>query len=163
MHYFGLFTCLLIWMTRVVLCFPFPDPKVLALPDEQSLSNVTWTGVITAGGPIVTLTGPSIEELGMQIHVIEPAFEWTNAPQESHDFTPLRVRNEDRLICNDVAYGNANSDEIMKQVADIQKMTGLCRVSPTDSDGPLNCNRLTCSGNSYVSGDNSKTLEGHRR
>ncbi|KAI1259799.1 hypothetical protein F5Y18DRAFT_432931 [Xylariaceae sp. FL1019] len=150
MYYFDILTHLL-WMTRLVSCFPLSNSDGLILPDEQSLSDVTWTGTITAGGPIVTLTSQSIGELQTKIRAIEPAFEWSSAPQESYDYAPLRARNEDRLICNNVTYGNANSDEITQQVADIQKMPGLCRVSPTPTDGPLNCNRITCSGNSYVS------------
>ncbi|KAJ2987944.1 hypothetical protein NUW58_g4232 [Xylaria curta] len=132
------------WLMNPILC--------MSAPTNQAPTNLKWEGRLTEDGPNATFAGRSISEITSHIKRVAPWFVWPELlihPQPRHAQPPVK-KSQHRMLCDKVTSGYANYNDVLDQTAQLQAMSGFCRVSPTLKGQPLSCNRLTCANGSAV-------------
>ncbi|KAI1207894.1 uncharacterized protein F4807DRAFT_433673 [Annulohypoxylon truncatum] len=124
------------------------------LPSGYSLSNLTWTGNITANGPEMSFTGPSFQDIDAQILKANPDFMWP----DSNSVDPATLeKSEAHLTCDPNNIWYAQAFRIEEGIDYLSSRTGKCHMDA----GPRVCTRISCSYKSAIwwCNDNSEPIE----
>ncbi|KAI0179612.1 hypothetical protein GGR52DRAFT_206298 [Hypoxylon sp. FL1284] len=114
------------------------------IPSGYTLGNLTWVGNIIAGGPEVSFTGPSLQDIEAQIRQANPSFAWPD--HNTTDLSVLPQKQIDHLTCDLADFYWAVKFRIADGIEYLKGKSGQCHIGP----GPRFCSRISCSFSSAI-------------
>ncbi|KAI2606781.1 hypothetical protein GGR54DRAFT_408896 [Hypoxylon sp. NC1633] len=139
---FSIFALALPWVAPLTDALPQDSGTPSGLSREYTMTNLTWFGNISDGGPEVSFTGPSFSSIESQIRIANPNFTWP----VSNDEASIPKKDVQKLVCDPNGVWWAQIFRIKEGIEYLRGKTGQCYLGP----GPRVCTRISCSYTSAI-------------